>query len=432
MINKLILSSLLFTNVALATTTAVIDSGVDFNHPQLLNRAWQNINEVQNGRDDDFNGLIDDINGWNFSANNNQLINPIYMHLSADQEIRKLMQVLEGKADLKELSTSELAWLKEVVKRRPKIFDEMSTFGNFMHGTHVAGIAAKDNDADIMGIKLIRTDDKDSVEKVASKFAPLMRQKGLREKMISKAVVALAEAQAQGMQSIGRYLNQNKVDVANCSYGSGYPQAVELSKMLLSKLFLFSPPAKDVDKVARNFINAMNEYQEKYYIKAAPNTLFVFAAGNDGLNNDEFPSAPNNIVANNLIAVAATEGTTKLAAFSNYGMRTVDVAAPGVSILSSIPGGDEMRVSGTSQAAPYVSNVAARVISENSNLTAGDVKQILIGTVSKMPFLKGKVKSEGMVNVERAVLAAKYAKTLSLPVAIAKANAEISRMTLID
>lgn len=431
-VNKLILASLLFSNVALAVTTAVIDSGVDFNHPQLINRAWQNKNEVINGTDDDYNGLIDDVNGWNFSDNNNQLINPKYMHLSKDKEIRELMALLEGKMSLEQLSTSELAWLKEVLKRRPNIFDEMSSFGNFMHGTHVAGITAKDNDADIMGIKLIPTDDKDTVEKVASQYAPQTKQKGIREKLVSKAVKSLAELQAQGMQPIGQYLNRNSVAVANCSYGMGYPQAENLAKMLLSKLYLFSPPKKDIDKVARNFVNAMNEQQEKYYIKASPNTLFVFAAGNDGLNNDEFPSAPNNIVAENLISVAATDSTNKLADFSNYGLRTVDVAAPGVQILSSIPGGGEMKVSGTSQAAPYVSNVASRILEENSTLTAGQVKAILIGTVSKLPFLKGKVKAEGMVNVERAVRAARYAKTMSIPVAMAKANAEVPGLVLID
>lgn len=408
--NKLVLASLLMTNIAMATTTAIVDSGVDFKHPQLINRAWQNPNEIVNGTDDDGNGLVDDINGWNFSDNSNQLINPKYMYLVNDEEILQLMKVLEGKTSLDDLSKEEVEWLREVAKRRPGIFEEMNSFGNFMHGTHVAGIAAKNNNADIMGIKLIPTDQNDSVEKVAAQFAHARTQKGLREKLISKAVVKLAELQAQGMQPIGRYLNRNSVSVANCSYGTGYPQAEAIATQLLSKLFLFSPPKKDIAKVARNFINAMNDQQEKYYIKAAPNTLFVFAAGNDGLNNDEFPTAPNNIVADNLIAVAATDGISKLADFSNYGIKTVDVAAPGVSILSSIPGGGEFSVSGTSQAAPYVSNVASRVVEANPALTPGQVKKILIETVSKMDFLKGKVKSGGMVNVDRAVLAASYSK----------------------
>lgn len=431
-LNRLLLASLLLSNMALATTTAIIDSGVDLKHPQLLNRAWQNPNEILNGADDDYNGLVDDINGWNFSDNNAQLINPKYMRLVHDTEIMDLMKTLEGKTSLNDLSKNELEMVRALVKRRPDIFDQMSAFGNFMHGTHVAGIAARDNNSDIMAIKLIPTDQNDSVKKVAAQFAPMRSQKGIREKLISKAVVQLAEMQAQGMQPIGQYLKRNKVEVANCSYGTGYPQAEAIAKQLLSKLFLFSPPKKDIDKVARNFINAMNENQKKYYIDAAPNTLFVFAAGNDGLSNDDFPSAPNNIIADNIISVAATDGVSSLATFSNYGVRGVDVAAPGVNILSSIPDGGEFRVSGTSQAAPYVSNVAARIIEENSALTPAQMKKILIGTVTKVPFLKGKVKSEGIVNVDRAVRAAEYSKKMSVEVAIAKANAEISRLTLID
>lgn len=431
-LSSIALTSLLFANMAMATTTAIIDSGVDFKHPQLINRAWQNPNEVLNGMDDDGNGLIDDINGWNFSANSNQLINNKYMYLVNDPEIRELMTVLEGKTSINDLSKEEVQWLKEVSKRRPNIFEELNTFGNFMHGTHVAGITARGNNADIMAIKLIATDANDSVEKVSAKYKNAKTQKGLRTWLIKKAVKEIAEMQAQGMQAIGQYLQRENVQVANCSYGFGYPQASEVAKSLLSKLFVFSPSKKDIDEVARVFINTMNEKQEQYYIKSAPKTLFVFAAGNDGLDNDVYPTAPNNISADNLIAVAATEGMTKLASFSNYGLKTVDVAAPGVEILSSIPGGGEFKVSGTSQAAPYVSNVASRISEINPKLSPREIKEILIGTVTKMPFLKGKVRSEGMVNFERAEKAAEYSKTYSLPTAIAKANSEIRTLSLID
>ena len=96
-------------------------------------------------------------------------------------------------------------------------------------------------------------------------------------------------------------------------------------------------------------------------VAQSPDTLWVFAAGNDGTNNDEFPSSPTNIQADNVISVAATIGFDMIAPFSNYGVEMVDVAAPGVSINSAVPGDEFLSVSGTSQAAPYVANVAGRL-----------------------------------------------------------------------
>ena len=81
-------------------------------------------------------------------------------------------------------------------------------------------------------------------------------------------------------------------------------------------------------------------------VMSSPRTLFVFAAGNDGTNNDKYPTSPANIDSPNSISVAATLDRSKLASFSNYGKKTVDVAAPGVSILSAAPGDNYIKVSG--------------------------------------------------------------------------------------
>ena len=73
-------------------------------------------------------------------------------------------------------------------------------------------------------------------------------------------------------------------------------------------------------------------------VEESKNTLWVFAAGNDGTNNDQLPSSPTNIQADNVISVAATIGFDVIAPFSNFGVKMVDVAAPGVSINSTVPG----------------------------------------------------------------------------------------------
>jgi hypothetical protein len=76
----------------------------------------------------------------------------------------------------------------------------------------------------------------------------------------------------------------------------------------------------------------------KKWISSSPDTLFVIAAGNDGADNDAFPTFPANIRIQNAITVAASNGNNSLAGFSNYGTLSVDLAAPGVAIVSQSTG----------------------------------------------------------------------------------------------
>ena len=104
----------------------------------------------------------------------------------------------------------------------------------------------------------------------------------------------------------------------------------------------------------------------------------------------------------------------------------VDVAAPGVNILSTAPGGHYLRVSGTSQAAPYVANVAARVKDENPNLKPAQIKEIILSTVDKKDYLKDKVLTAGTVNPKRAYRAAELSLRLSVKEAIKNALNEVA------
>src|SRR5690606_13650271 len=94
----------------------------------------------------------------------------------------------------------------------------------------------------------------------------------------------------------------------------------------------------------------------------------------------------------------------------------------GVAINSTIPGDDWLQVSGTSQAAPYVSRVAGEVKNINKSLTVAEVKKIIMETVDKKDFLTGKVKAEGVVNEERAYYAAKLSKRYNLDQALSLSN----------
>jgi subtilisin family serine protease len=133
------------------------------------------------------------------------------------------------------------------------------------------------------------------------------------------------------------------------------------------------------------------------------NVLFVAAAGNDGTNNDSRPMYPASMTVPNIITVASTSSADRRSFFSNFGARTVHVGAPGSNIMSSVPGNKYMMNSGTSMACPHVAGLAALILSERPDLSALDVKQIIIDTVSPLAALQGITVSGGIINTSAAL-----------------------------
>ncbi|MES2767546.1 MAG: S8 family serine peptidase [Bdellovibrionota bacterium] len=115
-------------------------------------------------------------------------------------------------------------------------------------------------------------------------------------------------------------------------------------------------------------------------------TLFVAAAGNSGLNIDNTPTYPASYPVPNVIAVAATNSFDYLPYFSNYGLSSVHIAAPGVGITSSVPGGGHISMSGTSMAAPFIAGVAAMMNYEKPTMIGYQLKNILVGAIDQ-PFI---------------------------------------------
>lgn len=131
--------------------------------------------------------------------------------------------------------------------------------------------------------------------------------------------------------------------------------------------------------------------------------LFVAASGNSSANTDRVPEYPAGYNLGNLISVAALSRSDDLASFSNYGAKSVHIAAPGVDILSTWLNNDYETHSGTSMATPMVAGVAALVLSRRSRLRVDELRLLLLESVDKVPLLHGKTLTGGRINSARAV-----------------------------
>jgi thermitase len=131
--------------------------------------------------------------------------------------------------------------------------------------------------------------------------------------------------------------------------------------------------------------------------------LFVAAAGNATTNNDRNPHFPSSYNVPNVISVAALDRHDELAKFSNYGVKSVAIAAPGVDILSTWLGNAYEEKSGTSMATPVVSGVAALILSESPRLSVDELKKRLLASTDPIVALKGKTVTGGRINAAKAL-----------------------------
>lgn len=159
-------------------------------------------------------------------------------------------------------------------------------------------------------------------------------------------------------------------------------------------------------RVTNNSYGASDDAAVRDAMDAAGNAgiLNVCAAGNGAANTDNTPFFPASFDSPYIISVAASDQNDNPASFTNYGATTVDLAAPGVSILSTVHDAIKyVELSGTSMAAPHVAGAAALLLSQNASLTPSSLKATLMNTVDVLPQWSGKVASGGRLNVARAL-----------------------------
>ena len=278
-----------------SVVVAIIDTGIDYTHPDLAANIFINTAEIPgNHIDDDGNGFVDDVRGWDFVNRDND---PMDDHF---------------------------------------------------HGTHVAGTvgAVGDNGLGVAGVNW------------SVRLMPLKFLDSGGSGSTADAVAAI------------EYATMMHVDVMSNSWGGGgFSEALRLA-----------------------IENAMNA-----------GILFVAAAGNSSSNNDLFPAYPASYDLDNIVSVASTTATDNLSNFSNFGPTTVDLAAPGSNILSTLPGSTYGLLSGTSMATPHVSGILALLRARYPLATFRALKDKLLTSVDHLPVLAGLMVSGGRANAARAI-----------------------------
>jgi subtilisin family serine protease len=300
----------------------VLDSGGDVNHPDLAANLWTNPGEIPgNGLDDDGNGYIDDVNGWDFAGDDNTLL-------------------------------------------------ESPTLAGYDHGTHVAGTiaAVTNNNAGVSGVCGGDGTANSGCKIMVLKFMEPIDTDG---DFIPDAVAGNTAAELDAIA----YARDKGAHIINGSFGGP------------------------------SFLN-----MEREAIRLAgtgSDILFVAAASNDSLDNDMAvcvgpacsPAYPASYNLSRILTVAASNhhdeygyftgcqlaGFSKPeCAFTNFGRYSVDVAAPGVDILSTVPAasGSYATFNGTSMAAPNTAGVAGLLLAQNGARTALDLKNIIMATAN--------------------------------------------------
>ena len=417
---------LLFGQIGHAGNVAVIDSGIDKEHAQISDVVWSNPKEIPgNGIDDDNNGFIDDFHGWNFGNNNHNLID--YRdeeHYSED--IAKFMDI-QARSLMGATTKGEVKWAVSKLEEEGFV-TSITAYGQYAHGTHVAGLMTRNLETskliDIRIMPQLRKEQQ--LELMAQVSAALDAEQDVHfilEFVIKGGLSLFARATGQIFENIALYLDAQDVRVANASVGMGINQARGFLTPILNLVTGGKADEELVDEYAVFFLKEAKKAQQKAFAKAE-NTLFVFASGNDGIDNDVAPTLPASISLLNTLSVGASIGNSAIAPFSSYGAASVDLFAPGVGIESAVPMDKTMSMTGTSQAAPMVANIAALILEANPKLTVTQVKKTLMSTIDRKEFLVGKAYTEGTLNKDRALMAA----TLSLEMPLKEALLESHRL----
>ena len=447
---------------------AVIDSGIDIDHEDLDDVIWTNRKEIpNNGKDDDKNGYVDDVHGWNFLGD------------AYDEQLEYVRILANGDTSNPDYNKAQAEYDKEY----QKYTGYKNNYEQTLQQVKVADEGLKKHlnktsytKADVNAIK---TEDQ-TIQQYASiaKYVYSLDMESVNDfiKELNDGLVSINERLNYNLNKDlkGRKTGDNPDDINDKpGYGNGNVKPVKKSEShgthvagiiaaernngkgangVANNVKIMSiravPNGDEYDKdialairyAVNNGASIINGSFGKYYsphsdwvrdaiaYAGKKDVLFVNAAGNEGLNLDTKNVYPNDAVgvgpevSDTFISVGALEpkyGSGMIAGFSNYGKINVDVFAPGAKIYSTTPENEYDTKGGTSMAAPAVAGVAALIRSYYPKLSAAQVKQILMdsGLAVKTKVIVGGdpnnvkpfsdlIKSSKMVNAYNALIMA--------------------------
>jgi len=329
------------------------DSGTD---PKVFEKQlFVNPKEKPNGKDDDNNSFVDDINGIAYDLDSRPV--PALLHPldGLKRDVNEVAGHMKGFMDLQSaIDSPEASAVKKIMAELKgddvkSFIEDLGLYGNYAHGTHVAGIALDGNP-----------------------FARLLIARLTFDYHMIPACPTLERCQrdAEAARATVEYFKHHGVRVVNMSWGRDQKEVEEpLEKNGIGK---------DPEERA-TLARAMYKVQRDGLLEAmkgAPDILFVAAAGNSD-NDVQFDDIiPSGFDLPNVLIVGAVNQAGEPTSFTSFG-RTVQVYANGFEVESYIPGGKRMKLSGTSMASPNVTNLAAKVLAVAQALSPPQVIELI-------------------------------------------------------
>ena len=408
------------------TIVAVIDSGIDIDHEDLDDVIWTNTKEIaNNGKDDDNNGYIDDIHGWNFLGD------------AYDEQLEYVRLLASGDKSNPRYQEAQAEYEKDYQKYSSRKVQYDQILQQVVSADQAVSTYLKKDNYTQNDVNSINTEDASLQQSISIlKYVYSLDFETVSDfkKELSDAIVSISERLNFNLNKDfrGRKTGDNPDDLSQKFYGNGNVKPVKKDEShgthvagiiaaernnnkgvngVANNVKIMSVRAvpngdeydKDVALAIRyavdNGAKVINTSFGKYYsphsdwvrdaiaYAGQKDVLIVNAAGNEGIDLDKKDVYPNDAigtgleVANNFITVGSLDpvyGSKMVSGFSNYGKINVDVFAPGEDIYSTFPENEYESIGGTSMASPAVAGIAALIRSQYPNLTATQVKQIIV------------------------------------------------------
>jgi subtilisin family serine protease len=427
------------------TVVAILDSGVDFYHEDLKDRIWTNTDEIPgNGIDDDKNGYIDDIHGWNFLGGKDGT--PVnFDTYEVTRQYLIYRPKFEG-ADTSNLSADALKEYKKYVKIKADYEQLKKRYESMLYSVSsmkerydkAEKIIESYLDIDTFSLARLQTinSDVDSIN-VAAEFLIKLKKQNFNAERLDKGIEQINNTLNFSLnpdfnprsiigdnydQPDDRFYGNNLVKgpepthgthvsgivAANRNNNTGIMGIADNAEIMIVRTV---PDGDERDKDVANAVfyavdngaqiinmsfgkgySPYKEYVDKAFKYAEDHgVLIVHAAGNDSEDNDKVGNYPSRFYNSGIecktwIEVGALswkKGMNMIPGFTNYGKKNVDLFAPGFEIYSTIPEQKYRNANGTSMAAPMVTGVAALVWSYYPQLSVYDLKKILLKSTVK-------------------------------------------------